>query len=103
MRRAGGDDRLYREENQALEDGMMNKVRQLKSLSIDMGSEIKTQNQLLKDMDNDMDRTSDYLRTTMNNLKVKLLRGSGSMQLWFKLFLFVAAVCFVMYFLIRLR
>ena len=28
------DDRLYREENQALEDGMMNKVRQLKSVRI---------------------------------------------------------------------
>jgi len=103
MRRAGGDDRLYRDENQALEDGMMNKVRQLKSLSIDMGSEINLQNNLLKDMDDDMDKTGNYLRTTMNNLKVKLMRGDGSMQLWFKLFMFILVVCTTMYFLIRFR
>ena len=95
--------RSYREENQELEDDILMKVRTMKTVCIDLGYEIKNQNYLLDNMDNDFEKTQGYLGRTMHNLQVKLIRGKGYfgwllgdgyMWLWFKL-IFVCDGCIV--------
>ncbi|XP_002119320.2 BET1 homolog [Ciona intestinalis] len=101
MRRANaGEQSVYEEENQRLESELRNKVSALKSLSINIGEEVRDQNKLLYGMDDDMNKVSGFLGSTMKRLKGISRGGYG--RLYCYLLLFVLAVFFVMYLLIRL-
>ncbi|CAB1443093.1 unnamed protein product [Pleuronectes platessa] len=48
---------VHEEENEHLQEGLRAKVTALKSLTIDIGTEVKYQNKMLEEMDSDFDST----------------------------------------------
>ncbi|XP_028672917.1 BET1 homolog [Erpetoichthys calabaricus] len=90
---------VYEEENDKLTDSLKAKVNALRTLSIDIGTEVKFQNTMLGQMDTDFDSTGGLLGATMGRLK-RLSRGSQT-KLFCYLMLFVLFVVFVLYWIIR--
>ncbi|XP_069816728.1 BET1 homolog [Dendropsophus ebraccatus] len=92
---------VYEEENERLMDGLRQKTNALKSLSIDIGTEVKYHNKMLSEMDSDFDSTGGLLGATMGRLKV-LSRGSQA-KLFLYMMLFACFVFFVIYWYVKLR
>ena len=89
------------EENERLTESLRNKVTAIKSLSTEIGHEVKHQNKLLAEMDSQFDSTTGFLGKTMGKLKI-LSRGSQTMLLCYMM-LFSFFVFFVIYWIIKLR
>ncbi|XP_028012778.1 BET1 homolog isoform X1 [Eptesicus fuscus] len=89
------------EENDRLTESLRHKVTAIKSLSIEIGHEVKTQNKLLAEMDSQFDSTTGFLGRTMEKLKI-LSRGSQT-KLMCYMMLFSLFVFFVIYWIIKLR
>ncbi|XP_037593200.1 BET1 homolog isoform X1 [Cebus imitator] len=89
------------EENERLTESLRSKVTAIKSLSIEIGHEVKTQNKLLAEMDSQFDSTTGFLGKTMGKLKI-LSRGSQTRLLCYMM-LFSLFVFFVIYWIIKLR
>jgi blocked-early-in-transport protein 1 len=89
------------EENDAMEDKLKDKIGVLKSLSIDIGAEVKYQDRLLKDMDEDFERTGGFLGNTMNRV-LRLSKGGHNYYILY-LFLFSIVVFFVLYIVLKFR
>ena len=101
MRRSNiGESSVYGEENQRLEEDLKQKVSMLKDLSISIGDEVRDQNSMIGDMDDDMSKVKGFLGLTMNKLKSISKQGYG--KLYCYLGLFCLGVFSVMYFLIRI-
>ncbi|KAM4688791.1 BET1 homolog [Discoglossus pictus] len=92
---------VYEEENERLAESLKMKATALKSLSIDIGTEVKYHNKLLGEMDSDFDSAGGFLGSTMGRLK-KLSRGSQA-KLFCYMMLFALFVFFVIYWFIKLR
>ncbi|XP_066483989.1 BET1 homolog [Tiliqua scincoides] len=92
---------VYEEENERLTESLRSKVTAIKSLSIEIGTEVKQQNKMLAEMDNDFDSTGGFLGATMGRLKT-LSRGSQTKLLCYMM-LFSLFVFFVIYWIIKLR
>lgn len=89
------------EENDRMTNELQEKIGVLKSLSIDIGNEVKYQDKLLRDVDDDMDRTGGFLGTTMNKV-LRLSRGSHNYYILY-LFLFSIFVFFILYLVLKFR
>ncbi|KAM8770026.1 BET1 homolog [Rhynchonycteris naso] len=89
------------EENDRLTESLKSKVIAIKSLSIEIGHEVKSQNKLLSEMDFQFDSTTGFLGRTMDKLKI-LSRGSQTKLLCYMM-LFSLFVFFVIYWIIKLR
>lgn len=89
------------EENDRLTESLRSKVTAIKSLSIEIGHEVKNQNKLLAEMDSQFDSTTGFLGKTMGRLKI-LSRGSQTKLLCYMM-LFSLFVFFVIYWIIKLR
>ncbi|CAH1786965.1 unnamed protein product [Owenia fusiformis] len=89
------------EENQHLEDQLSYKVKALKSLTIDIGTEVKTQNQMLKGMDDDFDATGGFLGKAMS--RVSAIAKAGHNRFIFYLIMFALFVFMVCWFIIKTR
>uniref|UniRef100_A0A8C0KF24 BET1 homolog n=2 Tax=Carnivora TaxID=33554 RepID=A0A8C0KF24_CANLU len=76
------------EENERLTESLRSKVTAIKSLSIEIGHEVKHQNKLLAEMDSQFDSTTGFLGKTMGKLKI-LSRGSQTNE---SLFLLISAI-----------
>lgn len=87
------------DENDRMTNELRDKVSVLKSLSIDIGNEVKYQDRLLRDVDDDMDRTGGFLGTTMNRV-LRLTKGSHNYIICY-LFLFALFVFFVLYIVLK--
>ncbi|XP_060928330.1 BET1 homolog [Limanda limanda] len=92
---------VHEEENKHLQEGLGAKVNALKSLSINLGTEVKYQNKMLDEMDSDFDSTGGLLGATIRRVK-QLSRRSQTKPLCYIL-LFCFFVFFVLYSLIKLR
>lgn len=88
-------------QNDELVDGLRSKVGVLKSLTLDMGDEIKSQNQLLREMDNEFDSSWGLLSSSM--ARVKKLAASGQNRFIMYLVAFSCFVFFFIYLIIRFR
>lgn len=88
-------------ENDDLTEQLKDKVNTLKSLSIDIGAEVKYQDKLLKDMDHDFERTGGFLNNTLGRV-TRLSRNSGGYNMLY-LILFSIAVFFILYIFLKLR
>ncbi|NWR40307.1 BET1 protein, partial [Tachuris rubrigastra] len=66
---------VYEEENDRLTESLCMKVSAIKSLSTEIGTEVKKQNKMLSEMENDFDSTGGLLGATMGRLRT-LSRGS---------------------------
>ncbi|XP_019388893.1 PREDICTED: BET1 homolog [Crocodylus porosus] len=92
---------MYEEENEKLTESLRTKVTAIKSLSIEIGTEVKHQNKMLTEMDSDFDSTGGFLGATMGRLKT-LSRGSQTKLLCYMM-LFSLFVFFVIYCIIKWR
>nr|XP_033786997.1 BET1 homolog [Geotrypetes seraphini] len=92
---------VYEEENDRLTESLRLKAKALKSLSIDMGTEVKYHNKFLEEMDSDFDSTGGLLGATVGRLKA-LSRGSQAKLICYMLF-FALFVFFITYWIIKLR
>lgn len=90
---------MLEEENTQLENALSGKVKVLKSLTIDMGNEVRHQNKMLKGMDEDFDKSGNFLEATMGRLK--RLTQAGHYKLWIYLLLFTFFVFFVCWLIVR--
>eukprot|EP00794_Sanderia_malayensis_P016689 gene16689-18383_t len=87
MRRGGGPHNggpganygheIVEKENDEMVDHLSSKVKALKSLSIEIGDEVKYQNTLLNDMHGEFDNTGSFLSSTMARLVILKLRMSA--------------------------
>lgn len=87
------------EQNEELTDTLGDKVHMLKSLTIDLGYEVKEQNKFLNNMDEDFERTGGFLNKTMGRV-VRLGKGSHNYYIVY-LFLFSILIFFIIWILIR--
>nr|XP_018904775.1 PREDICTED: BET1 homolog [Bemisia tabaci] len=89
------------ETNEQMTSDLRNKISALKSLTIDIGAEVRDQNKHLRDLDNEFDRTGGFLGNTMN--RVKRLAKSGKNYPICYLLLFSMLVFFILYFYLKFR
>ncbi|XP_057669370.1 BET1 homolog [Diorhabda carinulata] len=89
------------DENDRVTSELQEKIGVLKSLSIDIGNEVKYQDKLLRDIDDDMDRTGGFLGTTMSKV-LKLSKGSHNYYILY-LFVFSIIVFFILYLVLKFR
>lgn len=88
-------------ENDHMADELKDKIHALKSLSIDIGNEVKYQDKLLRDVDDDMDRTGGFLGNAMGRV-LKLGKGSHNYYIIY-LFLFSLFIFFVLYLVLKFK
>eukprot|EP00053_Salpingoeca_punica_P001645 m.34342 g.34342 ORF g.34342 m.34342 type:complete len:122 (+) comp11139_c0_seq1:293-658(+) len=81
-------DDLYEQENDQLASNLANQVAQLKSLTIDIGTEVKSQNKYLDEMDSDFDNTGGLLGNSMKRLKGLSKNGQTRFMLYMTGFVF---------------
>lgn len=96
-----GNNDLIEEENERLAEELKGKVGALKSLTIDIGNEVRYQDKLLRGIDDDIDRTGGFLSNTMN--RVIRLGRNGHQKYMCYMFLFALFVFVLLYFVIKLR
>jgi blocked-early-in-transport protein 1 len=113
MRRANGSGPYYQplsqysdtdtlaQQNDAMTDELKGKVQMLKSLSLDIGDEVKYQDRLLREMDDDFEKTGGFLGNTVNRVK-RLAKGRHNYYICY-IFVFSIVVFFVLYLIIRFR
>ena len=89
------------EENERMAEELRHKIGALKSLSIDIGNEVKYQDKLLGGLDEDMDRTGGFLTNTIT--RVVRLGKSGHRNYMCYMFLFVLFVFFILYLIMKFR
>lgn len=97
----GGQHDMLEEENERLEAELQGKIGALKSLTIDIGDEVRYQDKLLRGIDDDMDRTGGFLGGTM--ARVVRLGRNGHQSYMCYMFLFVVFAFFVLYVTLKLR
>jgi blocked-early-in-transport protein 1 len=112
MRRANGGGRYYKvvppytgdtleQQNDAMTDELKDKVQMLKSLSLDIGDEVKYQDRLLREMDDDFEKTGGFLGNTMNRV-LRIAKGRHNYYILY-LFVFCIVVFFILYLVIKFR
>ncbi|XP_017778818.1 PREDICTED: BET1 homolog [Nicrophorus vespilloides] len=89
------------DENNRMADQLKDKIGALKSLSIDIGNEVKYQDKLLRDVDDDMDKTGGFLGNTMNRV-LRLSKGSHNYYIVY-LFLFSVFIFFLIFIILKFR
>lgn len=89
-------------ENDQMTDELRGKIRKLKDLSINIGDEVRYQNKMLGDFDDDVDKTGGFLATTMNRVK-RMGRSGGHRTYWCYMFLFALLVFFILYIVLAFR
>uniref|UniRef100_T1GGW8 BET1 homolog n=1 Tax=Megaselia scalaris TaxID=36166 RepID=T1GGW8_MEGSC len=75
------------QENERQAEELKHKIGALKSLTIDIGNEVRYQDKLIRGIDDDMDRTGGFLGNTM--AKVLRLRKNGGNKHMCYMFLFI--------------
>ncbi|XP_055903882.1 BET1 homolog [Eupeodes corollae] len=89
------------EENERAAEELKQKIGALKSLTIDIGNEVRYQDKLVRGIDDDMDRTGGFLGTTMTRV-IRLGKHGGTKHMCY-MFLFVLFVFFLLYVVIKLK
>lgn len=89
------------QENDEMTEDLKQKIHTLKSLTIDIGNEVKNHDRLLRDMDDDFERTGGFLRSTMSRV-IRLSKGRHNYYFCYML-LFVLLCLFILYFFVIKR
>lgn len=92
---------LIEDENQRMAEELKGKIGALKTLSIDIGDEVRYQDRLLRGLDDDMDRTGGFLSNTMARV-VRLGKG-GHQKYMLYMFLFALFIFLLLYLVIKMR
>ena len=89
------------EQNQKQEESLAEKVKSLKSISINIGEEVRYQNKMLSDMTDDSNSVFSMLTGSMSRLK-KIAKSSSMCKSWVQIGVFGFCVVIAMYFILRL-
>ncbi|XP_044016865.1 BET1 homolog isoform X2 [Aphidius gifuensis] len=92
---------LLEDENEQLEDELQHKIHALKTLSIDIGAEVKYQDKLLRGIDDDFERTSGSLTSSISRV-VRMAKASHNYYILY-LFLFSIFVFFVLWIILKFK
>lgn len=95
----GTADNHLEAENERLAEELKGKIGALKTLTIDIGNEVRYQDKMLSGMDDDMDRTGSLLKNTMN--RVIRLGKTGHRGHMCYMVAFVFGVLFLLYLIVR--
>jgi len=95
----GRSDTALEGENDQLTDELKDKIHSLKTLSIDIGNEVKDHNHFLSGMDDDFDNAGGFLGKAMKGVK-RLSKGSQN-YITIYLFFFALFVFFVLWMLLK--
>lgn len=99
--RPGNQSDLLEQENERMADELQGKIGALKSLTIDIGHEVRYQDKLLRGIDDDMERTGGFLSNTM--ARVVRLGRNGHQKYMCYIFLFALFIFLLLYFVLKLR
>ena len=92
---------IIERENDQLLNNLSGKVAALKSLTIDIGNEVKEQNKYLNGMDDDFNFGEGLLGSTMKRLQVMAAKSNKRFTLYLVLFSF--AVFLLIYYIVKWR
>lgn len=92
---------MIEDENQELEDSLSKKVNVLKFFAIDIGNEVREQNKMLNNMDDDFDKSGGFLGATMK--RVQMMARAGHNRYIFYLLAFCLLVFFVCWIITKSR
>ncbi|XP_012277973.1 BET1 homolog [Orussus abietinus] len=92
---------VLEEENEQMADELKNKIHVLKALSIDIGTEVKYQDKMLREMDEDFERTGGFLSSSV--ARVLRMAKSGHNYYILYLFLFSVAVFFMLWIVLKFK
>ncbi|KAH3877230.1 BET1 homolog [Dreissena polymorpha] len=92
---------MLEQENDQKEEQLSSKVKALKSLTIDIGTEVRDQNRMLLGMDTDFDSSTGLLEASMKKLKFITQMGGHRQILYLVLFCFF--VFFICWIIVRSR
>lgn len=92
---------VLEEQNERAAEQLKEKIGTLKSLTIDIGNEVRYQEKLLRGIDDDMDRTQGFLSNTMNRVLRLGERGPRRQMCYMIVFVFI--VFLLMYLIIKLK
>ncbi|KAF2368595.1 Target SNARE coiled-coil domain [Trinorchestia longiramus] len=97
----GSNNQLIEDDNEELTTQLRSKVKTLKSMTIDIGNEVRYQNKMLSDMDDDMGKSGSILDRTVRRLGVM----SRSLQNYHTpiLFAFVFVVFLLLWIALKFR
>lgn len=87
------------EQNEELTEALGDKVHMLKSLTIDLGHEVKEHNKFLSGLEEDFERSGGFLSKTINRV-VRLGKGSHNYYILYLLF-FSFLIFFIIWILVR--
>lgn len=87
-------------ENEQLANELKDKIGALKSLTIDIGNEVRYQDKILNDLDEDMGRTGGFLNSTIT--RVTRLAKNGKSYTCYMLF-FALFVFLIVYIILKFR
>jgi len=93
------EDPALETENDRMTDELKGKIHALKSLTIDIGTEVRGQTQYLSDMDNEFDNAGGFLGKAMGRVK-KLATGSHNHVV---LYLLVFSLCVFLFLWLLIR
>lgn len=99
QRRTQGFQESLEAENDELVDGLSHKVNALKSITISIGDEVRSHNELLRGLDNDADSSGGLLGASMK--RVKELGRAGHNRWMCYMLIFILFVFFVIYVVIK--
>lgn len=90
---------VLEDENERMADELKDKIHALKSLSIDIGTEVRYQDKVLRGMDEDFERTSGSLAASVARV-LRLSKGSHAYYIIY-LFLFSIVVFFILWIVLK--
>ncbi|KDR09963.1 BET1-like protein [Zootermopsis nevadensis] len=96
---AGGE--TLEQQNDAMADELKDKVHKLKSLSLDIGDEVKYQDRLLREMDDDFEKTGGFLGNTINRV-LRISKGRHNYYVFY-LLIFSVVIFIILYIVIKFR
>ena len=89
------------DENDKMEEELSHKVKALKSLTIDIGEEVRQQNKELSGMNDDFDKGGGLLDATVNRLK-RITRSGGHKHICY-LMMFGLFIFFIIWMIVKFR
>jgi len=92
---------VMEDESERMTEELKDKIHALKSLSIDIGTEVKYQDKMLRGMDDDFERTSGSLSGSV--ARVLRLAKAGHNYYILYLFLFSIVVFFVLWIVLKFK
>lgn len=94
-------DDVLEHENERMAEELSGKINSLKHMSIEIGNEVRYQDQILRNLDDDVDRSSGFLGKTMSRV-LRLGKGNHNYYVFY-LFIFAIFVFFLLYIVLKFR